>query len=207
MSLRVFVDLTFVMLTDCWLHCLVVGTRAVAGLYLVGNGLQVRELNESYPPILWYKLLTFRVGVCRSFDQIAKKRRVFKVETVGDCYVAVAGLPDPREDHAMVMARFARECLAQMNLLVKKLEVNLGPDTGDLGLRIGLHSGPVTAGVLRGERSRFQLFGDTINVASRMESTGSPGRIHLSRESARLLKEAGKGDWLLQRKGEFSRRL
>lgn len=90
--------------------------------------------------------------VYRSFDQIAKKRRVFKVETVGtwataiqdlirgwrrnvalilihpcnlffsvsgDCYVAVAGLPDPREDHAVVMARFARECLAQMSTSVE----------------------------------------------------------------------------------------
>ena len=75
-------------------------------------------------------------------DRLAKKRRVFKVETVGDCYVAVCGLPDPRRDHAVVMARFALDCLNRMQALSKKLEVLLGPDTGELGMRIGLHSGP-----------------------------------------------------------------
>jgi class 3 adenylate cyclase len=73
----------------------------------------------------------------------------------------VAGLPDPRKDHAIVMARFARDVLYKMNDLTKRLEVELGPDTGDLSLRVGLHSGQVTAGVLRGDKSRFQLFGGT----------------------------------------------
>jgi Adenylate and Guanylate cyclase catalytic domain len=54
------------------------------------------------------------------------------VETVGDCYVAVTGLPEPRKDHAVLMCRFAYECLQVMNDLTKKLEVTLGPDTGDL---------------------------------------------------------------------------
>lgn len=86
---------------------------------------------------------------------------MFKVETVGDCYVAVSGLPDPNSRHALVMARFARECIFHFRKLTEKLEMSLGPDTADLGLRVGLHTGSVTAGVLRGERSRFQLFGDT----------------------------------------------
>ena len=60
--------------------------------------------------------------------------------------VAVCGLPDPRKDHAVVMARFARDCMSSMREAVKKLEVELGPDTADLSMRIGLHSGPVTAG-------------------------------------------------------------
>lgn len=81
---------------------------------------------------------------------------------MGDCYVAAAGLPEPRNDHAVAMARFAKECMGKMSSLTQKLEVSLGPDTADLSLRVGLHSGPVTAGVLRGERSRFQLFGDTM---------------------------------------------
>ena len=59
------------------------------------------------------------------------------------------------------MARFASDCLRNFNRRVKDLEATLGPDTGDLRLRTGLHSGPVTAGVLRGDRARFQLFGDT----------------------------------------------
>lgn len=77
----------------------------------------------------------------------------------------MAGLPQPRNDHATVMARFATDCLHRMQRLVKALEVSLGPDTGELGLRIGLHSGQVTAGVLRGDKGRFQLFGDTMNTA------------------------------------------
>lgn len=115
---------------------------------------------------------------------------------MGDCYVAVTGLPDPQKDHAVAMARFAVNCLHEMQNLTKSLELSLGPDTADLSLRIGLHSGPVTAGVLRGDRSRFQLFGDTMNVAARMESNGCPDRIHLSQETANLLIQAGKQRWL-----------
>jgi len=76
------------------------------------------------------------------------------VETIGDSYVAVCGLPEPRADHAVVMARFARDCRESMAELTRRLEKSLGPDTGDLKMRFGLHSGPVTAGVLRGERAR-----------------------------------------------------
>ena len=102
----------------------------------------------------------------REFDIEARKLGVFKVETVGDCYVAVTGLPDQRDDHAIVIAKYAVRCLLKFNVLTKRLEANLGPGTASLGMRFGLHSGPVTAGVLRGEKSRFQLFGDTINVVS-----------------------------------------
>lgn len=134
-------------------------------------------------------------SVYHSFDEIAKRRRIFKVETVGDCYVAVCGLPEPRKDHAVAMARFARDCLNKFNQMVSKLEVSLGPDTGDLKVRIGLHSGAVTGGVIRGENARFQLFGDTVNVAARMESTGVPSRIQISKDTAELLVAADKSHW------------
>jgi class 3 adenylate cyclase len=62
-------------------------------------------------------------------------------------------------------------------------------------MRFGLHSGPVTAGVLRGDKSRFQLFGDTVNTAARIESTGQRNKIHLSKETADLLIAAGKSHW------------
>ena len=103
-----------------------------------------------------FKLLE---SLYREFDDIAKEMNVFKVETIGDSYMAVAGLPTPNKDHAVVMTRFAYRCLKAMSRLTKELETTLGPDTGDLQARVGLHSGPVTAGVLRGEKARFQLFG------------------------------------------------
>jgi hypothetical protein len=101
-----------------------------------------------------------------AFDKIAREIQVFKVETIGDCYVAVTGLPNPQGDHHLRMVRFARQALQTMSVLTTEMEVTLGPGTMNLGFRIGLHSGPVTAGVLRGEKSRFQLFGDTVNTVS-----------------------------------------
>jgi hypothetical protein len=85
---------------------------------------------------------------------------------------------------------------------VSQLETTLGPDTGDLALRVGLHSGPVTAGVLRGDKSRFQLFGDTVNTAARIESTGKRNQVHISMETAELIQLAGKGHWIKRREEE-----
>ena len=115
--------------------------------------------------------------------------------------MAACGVPDPRTDHAVAMARFAVRCVQTMRRVTKDMELSLGPDTTDLGVRIGLHSGPVTAGVLRGDRARFQLFGDTMNTAARMESNGAPGRIHISQETADLLDKAGKSSWIVAREG------
>jgi class 3 adenylate cyclase len=145
------------------------------------------------------QVFTLLETVYKAFDKTAKRRKVFKVETVGDCYVAVTGLPEPVKDHSVIMCRFARECLTQFNHLVTQLEVILGPDTGDLNVRIGIHSGPVTAGVLRGDKSRFQLFGDTVNTAARIETSGLPNRIHLSHETAELFHAAGKSNWMSRR--------
>eukprot|EP00980_Cylindrotheca_fusiformis_P014136 scaffold3716_cov69-Cylindrotheca_fusiformis.AAC.21 len=73
------------------------------------------------------------------FDKHAYRHNVFKVETVGDCYVAVAGLPEPDKDHALAVCRFARDCIKTMKATTLKLEVSLGPDTSDLELRVGIH--------------------------------------------------------------------
>jgi len=135
-----------------------------------------------------------------AMDQIAIRRGIFKVETVGDCYVAVCGLPEPREDHAVAMTRFARDCQLRMASLSRQLEIALGPDTADLSFRIGMHSGPVTGGVLRGQNARFQLFGDTMNQASRMESTGVKDRIQMSTTTAKLLMNSGKAKWIEKRR-------
>lgn len=112
------------------------------------------------------QVFTLLESLYRSFDEVAGKLKVFKVETIGDSYMAVTGLPVPDENHAIHMARFAYQCLVRSKKLTADLEALLGPGTSELGMRIGLHSGAVTAGVLRGEKSRFQLFGDTVNTVS-----------------------------------------
>lgn len=83
--------------------------------------------------------------------------------------------------------------------MFNSLTATLGEETRKLDIRIGLHSGPVTAGVLRGEKSRFQLFGDTVNTAARMESNSRTGRIHCSKSTADILTIAGKKSWLTER--------
>jgi class 3 adenylate cyclase len=69
----------------------------------------------------------------QGFDRIAHKEKVFKVETIGDCYVAVTGLPDPQKNHALIMARFAAACLHKLYEMLRDLELKLGPDTAELG--------------------------------------------------------------------------
>ena len=86
-----------------------------------------------------------------------------------------------------------------MHELIKVLKSSLGEDVLDLGMRFGLHSGPVTAGVLRGEKSRFQLFGTTVSRAASMEHTGRSNKIQVSQETADIITEAGKGHWLFRR--------
>jgi class 3 adenylate cyclase len=135
-------------------------------------------------------------SIFQSFDEAAQKLKIFKVETVGDCYLAVCGVPQYNKDHAIIMARFARACQHRSQQVFHSLGNTLGPDTVELGMRFGVHSGPVTAGVLRGDRARFQLFGDTVNTASRIESAGEINQIHISEQTASLLRFAGKFSWI-----------
>lgn len=84
----------------------------------------------------------------QTFDKIANKVGVFKIETFGDCYVAVTGLPEPQADHFVRMVRFADEFMLHMHELVSSIELMLGSGTGTLSIRIGVHSGLVIGGVL-----------------------------------------------------------
>lgn len=86
-----------------------------------------------------------------------------------------------------------------MSQVTNNLATELGEDTNQLRMRVGLHSGPTTAGVLRGIKGRFQLFGNTVNMASRMESTGIPGHIQVSQSTANELALRRKEHWLRQR--------
>lgn len=90
------------------------------------------------------QVFTLLENIYAVMDKLAKKNNVFKVETVGDCYVAATGLPDPQELHAVIMVRFAQICLLKIRELVLALESQLGPGTADLAMRAGIHSGPVT---------------------------------------------------------------
>lgn len=134
-----------------------------------------------------------------TMDHLALLHDVFKIETIGDCYLAVSGAPVTDPNHAVHMAEFANAMLRETTLLLQRLEEVL-PGASYLGLRVGLHSGPVVLGVLRCSKKRLQIFGDTVNTASRMESTGRAGRIQMSAATANLLSlRHGKEHWCSKR--------
>ena len=93
------------------------------------------------------------------------------------------------------------ECQKIFGVVKTELLYTLGSETTDLKLWCGLHSGPVTAGVLQGLRSRFKIFGDTVNTVSHMEITGISTRIHLSQATTDFLIKAGKEIWVKPRDG------
>jgi class 3 adenylate cyclase len=119
------------------------------------------------------------------FDDITEEHKAYKVEIIGDAYFLVSGCPLACADHAATTARVGMEfleCLPQLQ------EVS-GYDFGDdaLNIRIGIHSGPVMAGVVGMKDPRYHLFGSTVHLAEKMESTGEPGRVHLSNDTYELL--------------------
>ena len=90
-------------------------------------------------------------------------------------YSLLVGIPKPQEEHALIMTKFANDCMLKMRHALEDLAETLGPQTKELAMRVGLHSGSVTAGVLRGDRARFQLCGDTMNTAARSKRTRHEG--------------------------------
>lgn len=107
------------------------------------------------------------------FDELALAHRMEKIKTGGDSYMAVAGAPQPRDDHAVAGIAFAQALLVTAN------EWRRANDLA-LELRAGVASGPVVGGVIGTQRMLFDLWGDTVNVAARMESSGLPGQVQIA---------------------------
>jgi len=125
-----------------------------------------------------------------AFDELAQRHGLEKIKTIGDAYMAVGGVPTPRADHAQAVARMAlemRDLVAERRFL----------GTHQLRMRIGIHTGPAVAGVIGRKKFIYDLWGDTVNTASRMESHGAPGEIQVTEATRAAL---GDG-WGLEERG------
>jgi adenylate cyclase len=116
------------------------------------------------------------------FDGLVEKYDVEKIKTIGDCYMVASGVPRPRADHAHVLTRLALE----MRDFVSQHKFH----GAKISLRIGLNSGPVVAGVIGRKKFIYDLWGDAVNTASRMESHGSSGVIQITRATYDLIKDS-----------------
>jgi class 3 adenylate cyclase len=130
--------------------------------------------------------------VFSAFDRLAQRHGLEKIKTIGDAYMVVAGLPLPRADHAEAMAEMAVDMLAEFARLREKLHL-------DLAIRIGMESGPVVAGVIGRHKFTYDLWGDTVNTASRMESHGVAGRIQAGSGTYQRLR----GRYRFEERGEI----
>lgn len=126
------------------------------------------------------KLVNLLDEIFSAFDAIAGDAGVEKIKTIGDCYMLVGGLPEPRQDHAVAVVKVAFEMLSAIEVFNQQHGTSLQ-------IRIGVNSGQVVAGVIGMHKFTYDLWGNTVNVASRMESTGTPGRVHVSPSTAQQL--------------------
>ena len=120
--------------------------------------------------------------VFSAFDLVAAERGVEKIKTIGDAYMAAAGLPTAREDHADALVQMGLKMLEVLNDLRDELEL-------PLEMRIGIHSGPVAAGIIGENRFLYDVWGDTVNLAARLEASGQPGTVHISNETRQALSQ------------------
>ncbi|CAG9538623.1 unnamed protein product [Cercopithifilaria johnstoni] len=134
------------------------------------------------------QVVTLLNDLYMAFDGVVDNFKVYKVETIGDAYMVVSGLPERHNHHASQIAQMSLALLHK----VKNFVIRHRPNE-QLKLRIGIHSGPVVAGVVGCKMPRYCLFGDTVNTSSRMESTGLPLRIHVSSQTKAILDKEDPG--------------
>ncbi len=157
----------------------VIADACSAATILFADIVGFTDLSTRVTPAELVELLS---GLISDFDRLAQQHGVEKIKTIGDSYMAVSGLPQARHDHAEAAVRLA---LDMLDAAAKRKT----RDGKSLQLRIGINSGPVIAGVIGIHKFAYDLWGDTVNIASRMESHGEPGRIQITEATYNLLKE------------------
>jgi class 3 adenylate cyclase len=136
------------------------------------------KFSETIPP---EELVSVLNQIFSAFDSLCDNYGLEKIKTIGDAYMVVGGLPESRPDHAQAVAEMA---LAMRSIMTKIEEIN----HYELSIRIGINSGPVVAGVIGIKKFIYDLWGDTVNIASRMESYGIAGEIQVTEYTYNLLK-------------------
>jgi class 3 adenylate cyclase len=122
----------------------------------------------------------------KAFDTIISRYNLEKIKTIGDSYMCAGGLPVPSSTHALDVIHAAQEILQYMKRHLRKKTEEGGEQ---FEIRIGIHSGPVVAGVVGDRKFAYDIWGDTVNLASRMESSGETGRINISGTTYELVKD------------------
>ena len=137
-----------------------------------------------------HQVVQFLDELFSAFDQLCRDQGLEKIKTIGDAYMVAGGLPEPRPDHAQAVAELA---LAIRDEVARHLD----PSGQPLQVRIGIDTGPVVAGVIGTDKFSYDLWGDTVNTASRMESLGVPGCIQVTERTYQHLRDG----YRLQRRG------